>query len=617
MKKIKYLITALLITIMLMPCLPVVAETDEVEYKGETLPLITDENRLLGYGLFENSSKLIAINWNMKNTNLATSYYVFGKNAGGENAEWINTVYGDPLRLRGDQDSDIRVYRIGWNTGISYNEEDYIYATDVDNYRKAALIREDREVDIGLVVKTEFRFRNNGKLLEVMYHVKNNSNTTKSFLLWSGGDTELGGNDKCYVERLDETKARGFYLHSDLEDYPAALNTQLSVFATDDEVDFWTTDKWSDMRDVHEPEADPETLWANSMPLLFEKGASFIADPNSEDESKRFPQDTAAVWYWKDQSLASGEEKVYSVLIGISNFTDDVANNITNIVKEANDEIEEETHTFSFRIDHIKGGGTIPEQTITAKGKATRPEDPIHDGNMIFDDWYADRDHTIKFDFENTIITDDTVVYGNWKLPPGTVKIIDSKDSTGTKSEILTPVKDIISKVELTEEELALKESGKDINIYVKVDDASDDVGDEYKELLEKKLDDKTEIGTYLDIGLFKQVDGEDPTKISKSKEPIMISLEIPEDLKNTDPSVERTYKLVKIEDGKLIEIELEMKDGKLLFATDDFSVYALAYVDKKVVNPDTLDSIIMYVIIFGISLIAMKTLSRKIKKNM
>lgn len=620
MKKIKFGLQLIIVMMIFIGnIIPVMARDFTVRYQkkndeGElvdinaALPLTTDEYDHLAYHLNTNSSKLFTYNYNMQDTNLTTSYYVFGKNSSNK---WINTSYGNNQGMKENEDD--KRFVLGWNTGIIYNNIDYVYATDVDNYRKAASITENRESDIGIVIKTEFKFRSEGRLLEVIYHVKNNTNTKKDFLLWSGGDTELATDDGCAVGVLNREKARGFYLYSvRTDDYPDALNVQMPIFATDDKVSFWRTDKWADIRDIYDSSVVFADKYRKSFTELLSNPPSYIADQSKGQK----PQDTAAIWYWKDQSLNAGEEKVYSVLIGITNFTDDVENKVAGVIEEANNEINNETYTVTFNLANIKDGGTIPQQEVDSRGKVTRPEDPIHDGNMIFDDWYTDETFTTKFDFENTIITDATEIHGRWKLPPGTIKVIDPITKPDVIAEILTPSKDITDAITLTDEELALKEEGKDVSVYVEVNDASDDVTDEEKDALEEKIDNKTEIGTYLDIGLFKKVDGEEPTKIAKSKEPIELSIEIPKNLKNTDPNVERTYKLVKIENGELVEIELREVDGNLLFETDDFSIYALAYSDKKINNPNTFDGIMMYLIIFTISIIILRILYVNIRKT-
>ena len=104
---------------------------------------------------------------------------------------------------------------------------------------------------------------------------------------------------------------------------------------------------------------------------------------------------------------------------------------------------------------------------------------------------------------------------------------------------------ELISKIEFTKEEQTAKENGKNIDVYLEVKDISNSVSESDKKAIEEKLENDT-IGLYLDINLLKQVEGQDATKITETKEPITITFEIPEKLINTDSNIIRTYKILR-----------------------------------------------------------------------
>ena len=60
--------------------------------------------------------------------------------------------------------------------------------------------------------------------------------------------------------------------------------------------------------------------------------------------------------------------------------------------------------------------------------------------------------------------------------------------------------------------------------------------------------------------------------------------------MKNTDKNVSRTYYIIRMHDNKAEVIatasQAEVESGKITFATDKFSTYALAYADASV-KPD------------------------------
>ena len=72
--------------------------------------------------------------------------------------------------------------------------------------------------------------------------------------------------------------------------------------------------------------------------------------------------------------------------------------------------------------------------------------------------------------------------------------------------------------------------------------------------------------------------------------------------------------------DGKFEATVLDAKDngdGTVSFETDKFSTYVLAYEDvKNVDNPKTFDSASLYIILGGLSLIGLATVSVLLKKR-
>ena len=176
---------------------------------------------------------------------------------------------------------------------------------------------------------------------------------------------------------------------------------------------------------------------------------------------------------------------------------------------------------------------------------------------------------------------------------------------------------DLNSIIPLTNEEQSLKESGKNVDVFLEVKDASETVAPEEKNLIEEKLSSNEEIGTYLDVSLFKQVEGEEASKIEKTNGNIRVSLNVPDDLINKDNKIKRTYYILRLHDGVVDKLETNF-DGKVLtFETDRFSTYALTYKDEVISgvnNPKTGDNIIKYMgILFGSIMLIVFMLIEKI----
>ncbi len=69
------------------------------------------------------------------------------------------------------------------------------------------------------------------------------------------------------------------------------------------------------------------------------------------------------------------------------------------------------TYTVTFDTD---GGSAVASQTVEEGSYATRPEeDPTKEG-FVFGNWYADEDLEDPFEFETTVISEDTTVYASW-----------------------------------------------------------------------------------------------------------------------------------------------------------------------------------------------------------
>ena len=93
-------------------------------------------------------------------------------------------------------------------------------------------------------------------------------------------------------------------------------------------------------------------------------------------------------------------------------------------------------------------------------------------------------------------------------------------------------------------------------------------------------------VGAYLDINIFTQYgENTEAVKLSETNEEVTIEFKVPQNLKNKNSSVYRTYQLVRIHDGQVevLDAEYSSSDDMLCFRTDKFSTYALIYKDVRV----------------------------------
>ena len=209
-------------------------------------------------------------------------------------------------------------------------------------------------------------------------------------------------------------------------------------------------------------------------------------------------------------------------------------------------------------------------------------------------------------------------------IDKGVIEIVTHDTPNANGAKLVGTAEEIISKIEFTKEELEAKENGKNIDVYLEVKDISNSVSESDKKAITEKLGNNT-IGLYLDINLFKQVEGQEAAKILDTKEPITVTFEIPEKLINTDSNIIRTYKILRLHDGRVDTLDVTVNGTTATFKTDEFSTYALAYTDKDITKTDTAettsspktgDNIIVYAVMFIISTLGIAVISANNKRT-
>lgn len=92
-------------------------------------------------------------------------------------------------------------------------------------------------------------------------------------------------------------------------------------------------------------------------------------------------------------------------------------------------------------------------------------------------------------------------------------------------------------------------------------------------------------IGEYLDITLYKQL-GDDPKiQVTEVNGMLQLGITIPTALLNTDPSVDRTYKIVRVHEGEatLLDGTFDKATGVFNVNSNLYSTYAIVYTDSAV----------------------------------
>jgi len=89
-------------------------------------------------------------------------------------------------------------------------------------------------------------------------------------------------------------------------------------------------------------------------------------------------------------------------------------------------------------------------------------------------------------------------------------------------------------------------------------------------------------IGSWFDISLYKQLGGGDKVWLHQVGKPIGLTVQVPENLINTDKNVTRTFRVIRCHDGRAEFLPAQYDDNSkmLSFESDQFSGYAIVYKD-------------------------------------
>lgn len=134
----------------------------------------------------------------------------------------------------------------------------------------------------------------------------------------------------------------------------------------------------------------------------------------------------------------------------------------------------------------------------------------------------------------------------------------------------------------LTEEEKEAFKKGEEVKIYLEVIAVDQEIvpktGKEEVEKTAKKSGMK--VGMYIDMSLLKQVGSNDAVAIHDTDgNMVKVTITVPENLRNTNPNIKRTFYVVRVHDGKT-EILGQSTGDSVSFETDKYSTYSLTYKD-------------------------------------
>ena len=235
-----------------------------------------------------------------------------------------------------------------------------------------------------------------------------------------------------------------------------------------------------------------------------------------------------------------------------------------------------------YTVKYVVDGETVSTQQVGCGQNAIPPEIPT---KPSFDEMPP------KWNHDGTNITADTTITAIYtKNEPGEISDTTDKSQNYGQAVLGDNVEALKAAVPFSSEEQALILLGKDISLWIEVEDISGTVSEEDRARVASVLEDSC-VGLYLDISMFKQVADQDRVAITKLNAPVTIILTLPEQLMNTRGDVIRSFQVVRVHDGITDILETVQQGNTLSFQTDRFSTYALIYHDSIVNLPQTGDN--------------------------
>lgn len=158
----------------------------------------------------------------------------------------------------------------------------------------------------------------------------------------------------------------------------------------------------------------------------------------------------------------------------------------------------------------------------------------------------------------------------------------DIQPGTPSTKLVYTDKDAFLASVGLSDEE----KSSTSIEVVFKA--ASKSMTQTESELTASKLPEGYETGCALDLSMYLNLNGEKKRDITQTAGPISISVTIPQNLINSDASVTRNYKIVRIHggDAQVLDGTYNAQDHTFTFSTDRFSTYVIIYRDDTTAAP-------------------------------
>ena len=162
-----------------------------------------------------------------------------------------------------------------------------------------------------------------------------------------------------------------------------------------------------------------------------------------------------------------------------------------------------------------------------------------------------------------------------------------------------------VSDLNLTPAEIEAINAGGTLKAVLEVEKVKipqEGIGDaaKVKALVAEK---KMTFGTFIDVNLYTVVDDGDCNAVVETKNPIAITVQIPEEIRQSG----REYSIIRVHNGQAEVLTKGKADANwnITFETDKFSTYAIAYTDSAVDTGDH-TNVVLYVILGVVAILGL-----------
>lgn len=332
----------------------------------------------------------------------------------------------------------------------------------------------------------------------------------------------------------------------------------------------------------------------------------------------------------KNAAIANGANATNSGNLELK-VSDNTNYNTAAATALVSDAVAAEAVDLSLNQVVSKGNGTNWETGITEFEKPITLSLALKDYDANYD-YTVVRNHNGKLTALDTTAINGTVSFATnqfstyviVKKEKSKTPVYSTEANAGAGAPQTTfsqTLKELLDAIGLTTAEKKAIANGANVNVVLNVNVKK--VTEKEAKLIESVIGKNKMAETY-DINLLLQIAGLADRNITDPNRAIGITITIPDKFINTDTSVKRVYRMVRIHDGKATVIDgtFDANTKQFTFATDGFSTYALVYEDvaatTATTSPKTNDTSlpIAWLLLLGAGLCGCMAVTARKKEN-